>query len=130
MFFKVTPQPCGSFGRKTLYGGELTDRPPQIYRFHFEFESTPLSEISGINSTYIGSEELMERIKELFPRATGITFDEVFITATAEFRKQNPGRELPHYKWFKVIGKAKVDDFGISEDHELYVSDRIFALLQ
>lgn len=130
MFFKLNPDCTGTFGRKTLYGGELTDVPPQIYRLHYEFDRWSPDELLEVNSVFVGTPALEELIKSLFPRPTGITFDNMTTTSTLVFRQANPGRELANYRWFKVIGKGGVDDFGLSDDFQLVVSARIFGTIQ
>jgi hypothetical protein len=129
MFFKLNPEPCAQFGRKTLYGGELTDVPPQVYRLHLEFNTWPSTEIVGVNTIFIGTDDLIAKFRFFEPKVTGVVFEEVMTTATPEFRKENPGKELPPYKWFKICGQARVDDFGMSPEHELIISARIFELL-
>jgi hypothetical protein len=37
----------------------------------------------------------------------------------------HPSRELPSFRWLKIVGEPGVDDFGISADHRLVVSERV-----
>jgi hypothetical protein len=130
MFYKLNPQYCGVFGRKTLYAGELTDIPPVIYRMHGEFNVYPDDELVEVSGQYLGTAPLGEVLKALQPRATGLYVDDVTVTTTLDFRRNYPGIELPNLKWFKITGKAGVDDFGLSKDHQLVVSDRVFKELR
>lgn len=130
MFFKLTPECCGDFGRRTLYGGELTERPPQVYRLHYEFNRKPTDELLEVNSIFIGSAGLAEDLRMMQPRATGVNFDEVNVTTTMECRQLNPNFQPIEYKWFKIVGKAGVDDFGYSPEFALVVSDRVFGIIQ
>jgi hypothetical protein len=130
MHFILNPECCGVFGRKTLYAGELTERPPQVYRLHYEFERWPSDELLEVSCLFIGTEAMMEEIKAQTPRPSGITFDEVIATGTPECRTAHAGEDLPLFKWFKIIGKAGIDDFGMTADHRLVVSDRIFGLIR
>ena len=125
MFYKLNPQYCGVFGRKTLYGGALEDIPPVIYRLHGEFNIYPDDELVEVSRQFIGTVELAESIKALQPRTTGLYVDEVTVTTTPDFRRNYPGKELPELKWFKITGKAGIDDFGMSKDYQLVVSDRV-----
>jgi hypothetical protein len=125
MFYKLNPQYCGNFGRKTLYGGELTDIPPVIYRLHAEFNIFPDDDLVEISRQYLGTTELAEFIKALQPRVTGLYVDEVILTTTFDFRRNYPGKELPDLKWFKITGKASKDDFGMSAEYQLVVSQRV-----
>ena len=130
MFFKLKPDSPGTFGRKTLYGGELTDTPPQIYRMHYEFDRWSPDELLEVNSVFVGTVAFEELVKSIAPRPTGITFDEMTTTTTLAFRQANPGKELPPYRWVKIIGKGGVDDFGLSSDHRLVVYARIFGYIK
>jgi hypothetical protein len=130
MFYKLNPQYCGVFGRKTLYAGELTDIPPVIYRLHGEFNVYPDDELVEVSGQYLGTALLGEALKALQPRATGLYVDDATVTTTLDFRRNYPGKELPNLRWFKITGKAGVDDFGLSKDHQLVVSDRVFKELQ
>jgi uncharacterized FAD-dependent dehydrogenase len=125
MFYKVNPQYCGEYGRKTLYSGELTDVPAKIFRMHAEFNIYPDDELIEISRQYLGTDALAEVIKAIQPRATGLSVDDVITTTTFDFRRNYPGKELPMMKWFKITGKAGVDDFGLSKDYQLVVSDRV-----
>jgi hypothetical protein len=127
MFYKVNPQYCGEFGRKTLYSGELTDVPPNIFRMHAEFNIFPDDELVEISRQYVGTEALAEFLKTIQPRATGIFPEEVITTTTFDFRRNYPGKELPAMRWFKITGKAGVDDFGLSKDYQLIVSARVLS---
>jgi hypothetical protein len=130
MFYKLNPQFCGVFGRKTLYAGELTDIPPVIYRMHGEFNVYPDDELIEVSGQFLGIVTLGEMLKAMQPRATGLYVDEVTATTTFDFRRNYPGKELPNLKWFKITGKAGIDDFGLSKDHQLVVSDRVFKELR
>lgn len=125
MFYKLNPQYCGVFGRKTLYAGELTDTPPVIYRLHGEFNIYPDDELVEVSRHFLGTEELAETIKAMQPRTTGLYVDEATLTTTPEFRRNYPGRDLPNLKWFKITGKAGIDDFGMSKEFNLIVSERV-----
>lgn len=129
MFFKLNLECCGNFGRRTLYGGELTDKPPQVYRLHYEFTRKPNDDLLEVNSTFIGAATLAENLRALVPRPSGVTFDEVNVTTTQECRQLDPGFQPGEYKWFKITGKAGIDDFGLSPDFFLVVSDRIFGVM-
>ncbi len=70
--------------------------------------------------------------KELIKnKLTGKIFDKVFVTTSDKFRDLNPQTlSLPNFHWLKVNGKAGVDDFGLSVDHELVISEKVWSVLQ
>lgn len=62
--------------------------------------------------------------------ATGIELDRVEITTSDMFKELNPDKILPSFVWMRVLGKAGRDDFGISEDYRLVVSQRALNALK
>ena len=130
MYYRLNPQYCGVFGRKTLYSGELTDIPAVIFRLHAEFNIYPDDELVEVSRQYLATEALVESIRAMQPRATGLTVEDVTVTTTFDFRRNYPGKEVPPLKWFKIKGKAGVDDFGMSKDNQLVVSARVMEELR
>jgi hypothetical protein len=129
-FYILKPQQCGGFGRKTLYGGELTDRPPAIYRLDFEFTAWPIDDLIEFNCTYIATERLIAELSELNPKPVGIFYDTVTINTTYEMRQAQPGLELATYKWCKINGRPGKDDFAMSADHHLVISSRALVVIK
>lgn len=130
MYFTLKPECSGKFGRRTLYGGELDARPPEIFRFEYEFTEWPIDPLLELQSLYILTNALANALQSFDPRPTGFTLDKVMPATTIECRRAHPTGELPEYKWLKINGKAGKDDFGMSRDHELVVSERIFMILK
>ncbi len=62
--------------------------------------------------------------------ATGAVFDEVKIVLGDVFQELYPDRSLPSFFWLKPTGTAGKDDFGLSEGHELVVSDGALDILK
>jgi hypothetical protein len=130
LFYKLTPECCGDFGRRTLYAGELATRPPTIHRLEYEFKSWPTDHLVEVNCQFIGTKELVLALAQLQPRPTGLHYDPVGTVNTLEMRREQPGRELPEYKWFRITGRPGKDDFGMSPDHSLVISERVLNAIQ
>jgi hypothetical protein len=126
LFYKLNPECCGWFGRRTLYAGELEKRPPTIHRLEYEFKSWPTDHLLEVNCQFIGSTDLITSLAAVQPRVTGLHYEAVTATNSFEMRQEQPGRNLPDYKWFKITGKAGKDDFGMADDHALVISERVF----
>jgi hypothetical protein len=129
-FYILKPEQCGGFGRKALYGGELTDRPPAIYRLDFEFTAWPVDDLIEVNCTYIATETLVAELAELNPKPVGIFYDNVTVNNTYEMRQAQPGMELAAYKWCKINGRPGKDDFAMSADHRLVISSRALIVIK
>ena len=54
---------------------------------------------------------------------------EVEVTVSQEFRERHPDLNLPAFCWLKVTGTPGQDDFALSEDCRLLVSERAKKLL-
>jgi hypothetical protein len=61
---------------------------------------------------------------------TGVTFGDSEVSPSHQFKDLYPDRKLPRFAWLKVHGTAGRDDFGISPDHILVVSERALNVLQ
>lgn len=130
MHYVLYPQCSGTFGKRTLYGGELLVSRPDIYRLHYEFTTFPEDELQVVSCQYIATTELVEALRQLQPPVNGVQIDNVTATASVEMRRSNPGKELPPFQWLKVSGKPGQDDFGMSSDHQLVVSERVLLLME
>jgi hypothetical protein len=62
---------------------------------------------------------------------TGTQFDTVAVFKSDQFDVfWNHEMMLPRFSWLKVDGKAGQDDFGVTHDFHLVVSERALKLLQ
>ena len=130
MFYSLIPQTCGEFGRKTLYAGELTDIPPVIYRLHAEFNIYPNDQLIAISNQFVCTANLAEKLQRTQPRLSGLQIHELNVTTTLDFRRNNSGKELSEMRWLKIVGKAGVEDFGMSADYKLVVSDKALSVIK
>lgn len=75
---------------------------------------------------------ILKSLKEniLALRATGMTFGKVGVSTSDQFEELYPGSKLPEFLWLEVTGKAAQDDFGLSPQHRLVVSQRILDMLR
>lgn len=61
---------------------------------------------------------------------TGVGFEEVKVSKTAQFDELYPGRPLPLFWWLQVAGEACRDDFGLARNGRLVVSEAALQLLK
>ena len=132
-FYTYEADAAGSYGENTVFQGQ--QRPREVRRLHYEFHLWPEEDLQCWISCYVGTDRLRKALEALIPSVTGIEFDEVEISGDDdEFAKvERKGRtdsELGQWYWFKITGKAEVDDFGFAGPaHDLVISERIKALL-
>ena len=77
---------------------------------------------------YIVTWNVRRLIEEVQP--IGCSFGEVEISLTDDFQEHLGERNLPLFYWLKITGEAGRDDFGMSQDHLLVVSDRILQQMR
>ncbi len=125
-YFKLEPEVAGGLGPVST--GDLKARPPRLDKFNYEFDVWLGDPLLEAVSNFIVTDRLKERLIEA--RASGIKFDDVEITKSAEYRDGYLDRSLPSFAWLQVIGQAGKDDFGLSPSGDLIVSERIMHLLK
>lgn len=126
-YYVLQPEVAGFFGENAILADPYA-RPPLITKFHYEFETWPIDPLLEAAACFIVLESLREKILTL--QATGMTFGDVEVSKSPEVEEFYPGRMLPKFVWLRVSGKAGKDDFGLSSDHCLVVSQRILDLLK
>ena len=126
-YYAIEPEVAGGLGPNAILQNADAS-PPQIKRFHYEFDGwlgDPLLETGGL---FIVTESLKKKIEAL--RLTGIAFANVEVSKSGEFEDFYPSRELPPFLWLQVIGQAGQDDFGFSKTLSLVVSQRALDVLE
>ncbi|MFF1482859.1 hypothetical protein ACFVYD_35855 [Streptomyces sp. NPDC058301] len=125
-YYRLNPEVAGGFGDRAEL--DSTVHPPVVRRLHYEV-----------------ADWLGDCLVQTFPcflvlRAVGAALEKAglggFALAEAEvteadiFQDLNPGGALPDLVWLKVSGTAGSEDFGVSSDNRLVVSERALAMLR
>jgi hypothetical protein len=126
MFYTLDPEVAGGLGPRTEMDTSI--HPPNIYRLNYEMDGLPGDELLTSFPCYIVTANLRRLIEQAHP--TGCSFDDVEITVSDGFLERIGQVDLPQYFWLKVTGKAGRDDFGMSPDYLLVVSERILAQIR
>lgn len=126
MFRYVEPEVAGGMGDKTVL--DASSHPPLVHRLHYQFDGWLGDDILETFPCYIVTERLKQGIEG--HDLTGVIFDNVIVSRTKTFDKLYPGILLPEFYWLKVIGIPRKDDFSISEDYRMVISDEAFTLLK
>jgi hypothetical protein len=122
----LEPEVAGGLGQKAVLDHSVS--PPRVTRFHYEFDGWLGDPLLETVAFFIVTDQLKRGILDL--AATGVSFAKVEISKSGEFEDFFPNRQLPHFAWLQVIGKAGQDDFGLSASHRLVVSQRVLDLLR
>jgi len=126
MYYAVEPEVAGGWGENTRFT-RAPGTPTVIDKLHYEFDGWLGDELLESSPCYIASERLAGEIERA--RLTGVTFDEVEVATSRQFRDSYPDRRLPKFVWLRVNGVPGQDDFGVSPGLLLIVSERALDVL-
>ena len=122
----VEPEVAGGFGGRTVLDASV--HPPRVSRLHYELEGWLGGEILTTFPVYVVTARVRAALEAM--GAAGVEFAPVEVSRSPTFDQLYPGRPLPEFFWMKVHGRPAVDDFGMSDDHRLVVSQRAFDTLR
>jgi hypothetical protein len=125
-YYLVEPEVAGGLGKGTKM--DRSTHPPTVSRLHYVLDGWLGDEILQTFPCFIVTRGLRNIINSIQP--TGIEFGEVEVSKSRQFDDLYPGRRLPEFVWLQIIGTAGKDDFGLSNDCRLVVSDRALAALR
>lgn len=126
MYFYIEPEVSGGFGDNSVIDASV--HPPRVLKLHYQFDGWLGDDFLESFPCYIVSELLAEEIKSA--RLVGYSFDDVEVSKSEQFEELYPGKKLPKFYWLKVTGVSRKDDFGISEDYRLVVSNEALKVLK
>jgi len=125
MYFYIEPEVSGGFGENTVI--DTSVHPPKVSRLHYQFDGWLGDDLLESFPCYIVSEYLAKEIEK--SGLTGFRFKEVEVSKSEQFEELYPGKELPKFRWLKVIGDAGQDDFGVADDCRLVISEKALETL-
>ncbi|QQQ27178.1 hypothetical protein [Chryseobacterium indoltheticum] len=126
MYKLIEPEVAGSLGKETELDSSVF--PPHVKKLHYEFDGWLGDDILESFPCYIVTESLKEALEN--NKCTGISFHEVIISKSETFLEFYPDRELPEFYWAKISGEVYKDDFFITEENMLAISERAYIVLQ
>lgn len=122
----IEPEVAGGLGEGTIMSRNT--HPPIVTRLHYKFDGWLGDVLLESFPCYITTEETAKKLQVL--SVTGAAYGDVQVTKSDQFQNLYPARVLPAFIWLQVTGKAGVDDFGLSEDFRLVISDRALNVLK
>lgn len=126
-YFYVNPPAAGDpDGDNTV--GNFAVRPPVITKLNFILLYWPGDVLIVGYTCYLTTVSAMEHVKA--EKLTGASFDQVEITTSEDIEDLCPDVKLPELVWMKIGGKPGRDDFGISKNMTLVMSERALKLFQ
>ena len=125
MCFVLAPEVAGSLGDLTVI--DRTVFPPRVSEVELVFEGWLGDDLLETFPCFFITQRLHIAIEAA--HLTGYSIDSVYISRSELFNYLYPSRDLPGFVWLKVFGEACSDDFGVSADHRLVVSQRALDIL-
>ncbi|PQA90711.1 hypothetical protein SAMN05421796_1137 [Chryseobacterium piscicola] len=125
MYKLIEPEVAGSLGRETELDNSVF--PPHVKKLHYEFSGWLGDDILESFPCYIVTDSLREDFEN--NKFTGISFNEVIVSKSETFLEIYPDRELPKFYWLKICGEAYKDDFFITKENVLAISEKVNLVL-
>lgn len=125
-YFLIEPEVAGGFGERTVI--DRSSGRMEVKKLHYQFDGWLGDELLESVPCFIVTMKMAHEIER--ERLTGVAFDDVEVTTSDEFNELFPAKELPVFRWLKVTGTPGKNDFGLTPDLNLVVSDRALHLLQ
>lgn len=125
-YYYIEPEVAGGLGERTIM--DATIHPPKITKLHYQLDGWMGDVLLETFPCYIITETAMKEIE--LSDATGVGFDRVEVTLSDNFREMYPDRNIPLFYWIQVNGICGLDDFGITQDFRLVISEKMLLLLQ
>lgn len=126
MYKLIEPEVAGGLGEKTELDNSVF--PPLVKKLNYEFDGWLGDDILESFPCYIMTERLKKTIES--ENLSGITFDDVLISKSETFLDLYPDKELSAFFWAKINGEDYQDDFFITEQNGLAISEKAYSLLQ
>lgn len=122
----INPEVAGGFGEATKL--DTSVHPPVIFMLDYCFDGWLGDCILEAFPCYVITTEAKKSIEKV--KLSGVIFDNVITSKPDIFKKLYPNKGLPNIYWAKVIGIAGENDFGISDDLRLVISNNALNALK
>ena len=126
LFFVLEPEIAGGWGERTV--ADTSSFPPTVTALHYRFDGWLGDELLESFPCYIVTDRLAVRLRR--SGLTGFRLQPVAVSTSEQFDELYPDRELPAFKWLHPVGRAGMDDFGLSDAHQIVVSERALTILR
>jgi hypothetical protein len=125
-YYQIEPEVAGGWGKNTVFT-QPPGKPWVVHKLHYEFDGWLGDELLTSAPCFIGTERLALEIQG--QRLTGVRFDKAEITTSDQFRELYPDQGLPKFVWLRIEGSPRQNDFWMTSDLDLIVSERALDVL-
>lgn len=122
----LNPEVAGAFGPHTTMNS--TVHPPSVKHLHFELDAWLGDDLIQSFPCYLVTTTLKSKLEAMRP--SGISFAAAEVSVSADFAELQPGVKVPVLVWIKIQGVPGNDDFGLTKDARLVVSNQVLEEMQ
>lgn len=125
-YYKLYPEVAGTITEDCI--DDVVARPVKISKMNYEFNSWLGDDLITEAGHFIVTEKLSEALMQSM--LSGFNLDKATISKSEQFEEIYPYRRLPVFKWLKIDGDSKKDDFWFSKENMmLHVSAKAYNFL-
>jgi hypothetical protein len=125
-FVRIDPLVAGEKGRGTIMDTNCI--PWSVKKLEYVFDGWLGDHLVQSFPSFIITVEAANDLNQ--HNCTGYELDEVTTLKSEQFEEFESNVTLPEFKWLKIVGRARVDDFGLDPDGMLVISRRAYALVK
>ncbi|HLP50450.1 MAG TPA: hypothetical protein VK154_06165 [Chitinophagales bacterium] len=125
LFYDLEPEVPGGLGDNTLIN--VSVHPPIVSFLHIVFDGWQGDELLEIFPAFLMSATLCDEI--LQQKFVGYEIKDCLVEKSEQFMEFYPDVLIPNFKWLVVIGRNG-DDFCLSYENKLRISERVLTLLR
>lgn len=122
----LKPEIHGGYGKKAVIARETF--PPTVHKLHYVFDGWLGDDLVTSFPIFMVTERLKDSI--VSHKLTGVEFDFVLVTKSELFFDVHGDLELPKFWWMKVLGVEDIDDFLLTRNADILVSEEVYDVLR
>ncbi|MDY0918844.1 hypothetical protein [Pseudomonas viridiflava] len=126
MFYYIQPEVSGGLGESTII--DTTIHPPKVSQLEYKFEGWLGDDLLESFPCFIVTKKLADTLTT--ENLSGFKIMPVATSISENFIELHPNTYPPKFLWLQIKGSAKIDDFGLSEDHILVISEKALKTLR
>jgi hypothetical protein len=127
MFYKISTQAPAQMGKRTILDKKYT--PWKVEKLHAIFDVWSDDDLLKTSPCYYVSERLFQTLTS--SSLSGFELDADLDTdVSLTFKNLYPNKTIPRFILLNIVGNAGVDDFGLTDEGELILSEAAVELLR
>jgi hypothetical protein len=125
-YFRLYPEVPGELGPHTVMDSSV--HPPRVEKLHLILADWLGDDLLTVFPVYIVT--VTQGAKLQADDLSGFSLNDIEVTLSVEAEEIFAGQSLPTFQWLHVTGQVGTDDFGLTNEADLVVSERGLASLR